>query len=151
MWPLALVLVVTLADGVLAQKKAEGAVAPYTISSVKVIPYDRASDSFSDEIPVENDGFLNELDTSLFVKVEISGAPGEIASEPRMARVTVREGAKRIVAHDTLIGILNEKGKYYAPVWVYGPLCDTVTIEVSIVGQAKPATVKRTIRFNCGE
>jgi hypothetical protein len=116
---------------------------------MKIIPYHRSSDTFADDIADSQDEHLNELDLSFLVKVEVSGKAGEYSD--RNVVITVREGSKLIVNTNTMVGIYNENGKYYVPAWIYGPLCSPITVEARLTGQRQPSTIRKTLKFQCGE
>jgi hypothetical protein len=107
------------------------------------------SDSFSEDIAGSNQERLNEIDLSYLVKVEVSGKAGEYSD--RQVQITVHEGKKLIVSNTMMVGIFNEAGKYYVPVWIYGPLCQPTTIQARLLGQKGAAPIKRTLKFQCGE
>jgi hypothetical protein len=132
------------------QKRGAAATSsPSKITGMKVIPYDRTSDTFSDDIADSKEERLNELDLSFLVKVEVSGKAGEFAGHN--VEVTVREGNKLLLSRVTMLGIFNEQGKHYVPVWIYGPLCSPTTIQATVQGQRPVSTLKKTLQFQCGE
>jgi hypothetical protein len=141
-----------LAIGSQAQTPSDEKPPPLKLVSMKIIPYNRSSDAFGEDISNEKEQFhLNELDLSLFVKVEVNGKPGSIDSTPKEVEITALEGKKRILSRTVLVGIMNEQGKYFAPAWIYGPICQPLTIEARIVGQAQPSVIKKRLVFQCGE
>jgi hypothetical protein len=142
-----LVIFGTAADG--QRRKAAAAASPAQLSKIKVIPYDRMQDTFSDEITDLESDHLNQIDNSYLVKIEVSGKAGDYSS--RLVVVTVREGNKLLLTRSTMVGILNDNGKYFIPVWIYGPLCSPTTIEARLTGQSKISTLKKKINFQCGE
>jgi hypothetical protein len=131
------------------RRRAAAANAPSEITGMKVIPYDRTSDTFSDDIADSSDERLNELDLSFLVKVEVSGKAGEYAD--RNVEVTVREGNKLILTRTTMVGIFNQNGKYFVPFWIYGPLCQPTVIQATLTGQRRPSTIRKKLNFQCGE
>lgn len=148
-WLTLLIMVVVCAAVAYGQGQGAAAGSPSTLTGMKILPYNRGSDSFADDIADSQEERLNEIDLSFLVKVEVSGKAGEYAG--RNVVVTVHEGKKLILTRDTMVGIFNENGKYYVPVWIYGPLCQPTTIEAKIVGQKEPSTIKKTLKFQCGE
>jgi hypothetical protein len=147
----ALFVLLTVSTAVSYGQK-RGAAAPSSpskITGIKIIPYDRTSDTFADDIANSKDERLNELDLSFLVKVEVSGKPGDFAG--RNVEITVREGNKLLLSRVTMLGIFNEQGKHYVPVWIYGPLCSPTTIQATVQGQRPISTIKRTLQFQCGE
>ena len=131
------------------QRRKPAAASPAQLSSIKVIPYDRMHDTFSDEITDLESDHLNQIDNSYLVKIEVTGKAGDFSS--RQVVVTVREGNKLLLTRNTLVGIFNTDGKYFVPVWIYGPLCSPTTIEARLTGPGKPSTLRKKINFFCGE
>jgi hypothetical protein len=148
-WCALLVLLIICAAGAYGQKRKAAASSPSKITGMKVIPYNRNDDTFSDDIADSKDERLNELDLSFLVKVEVSGKAGEYAD--RNVEVTVREGNKLLLSRVTMLGIFNEQGKYYVPVWIYGPLCQPTTIQATVQGQRPASTIRKILKFQCGE
>lgn len=149
-WCALIVLLVICGAGAYGQRrKAAAASSASKITGIKVIPYDRTSDTFSDDIADSKDERLNEIDLSFLVKVEVSGKAGDYAG--RNVEVTVREGNKLLLSRITMLGIFNQQGKYYVPVWIYGPLCQPTTIQATVQGQRPASTIKKTLQFQCGE
>ncbi|HKR02581.1 MAG TPA: hypothetical protein VJT09_18025 [Pyrinomonadaceae bacterium] len=147
-----LVLLAVCASAAYAQRRrgaASTAAPPSELTGMKVLPYDRGSDTFADDIADSTEERLNELDLSFLVKVEVTGKPGEYAS--RDVTVTVREGNKLILTRTTMVGIFNQSGKYYVPVWIYGPLCQPTTVQATLMGQRRPSTIRKRLSFQCGE
>jgi hypothetical protein len=149
-WCALIVLLVICGAGAYGQRRKAAAASPVSkITGIKVIPYNRNDDTFSDDIANSKDERLNELDLSFLVKVEVSGKAGEYAG--RNVEVTVREGNKLLLSRVTMLGIFNQQGKYYVPVWIYGPLCQPTTIQATVQGQRPASTIKKTLQFQCGE
>jgi hypothetical protein len=145
-----LVLFAICASAAYAQRRrAAAAGSPIELTAMKILPYDRGSDTFSDDISDSPEERLNELDLSFLVKVEVSGKSGEYAD--RNVTVTVREGNKLLLTRTTMLGIFNENGKYYVPVWIYGPLCQPTTVQATLSGQSRHSTIRKTLKFQCGE
>ena len=124
--------------------------AAYKLTNVKIVPFEGATGKFEDEIKLSSDkSFFNELSKSLMVVVKVSGKSGDYAN--RNLEVTVTEGKKSKLKQTTMVGILNEAGKFYVPVWLYAPMCGEVTISARITGQTTAARQTRKILFQCGE
>lgn len=124
--------------------------AAYKLTNVKIIPFEGANGKFEDEIKPNSDtSFFNELSKSLMIVVEVSGKAGNYAN--RSVEVTVTEGKKNKLRQTAMIGILNDAGKFYVPVWLYAPMCGEVTISARITGQTATAKQTRKILFQCGE
>ena len=150
-WSVLFVLLIICAAGASGQRRKAAAPvsSPAKITGIKVIPYNRNDDTFSDDIANSKEERLNELDLSFLVKIEVSGKAGDYAGHN--VEVTVREGGKLILSRVTMLGIFNEQGKYYVPVWIYGPLCQPTTIQATVQGQRLASSIKRTLQFQCGE
>ncbi|HEY2847526.1 MAG TPA: hypothetical protein VGI80_06890, partial [Pyrinomonadaceae bacterium] len=126
-------------------------VAPYKITGIKIRPFDEVTGKFEDELaPDSNGGYWNDLSKSVLALVEITGPKGEYVDKRRVS-IRVTEGRKLKLTHVGYPGVLGDDGKYYVPVWLYGSMCDTITITATITGQTKPSTMKRNIDFKCGE
>ncbi|HEX9931206.1 MAG TPA: hypothetical protein VGB02_21935 [Pyrinomonadaceae bacterium] len=124
--------------------------AAYKLTNVKIVPFEGVTGKFEDEIKSNSDKtFFNELSKSLMVIVEVSGKSDDYAN--RNLEVIVTEGKKSKLKQTTMIGILNEAGKFYVPVWLYAPMCGEVTINARIIGQIAAAKQTRKILFQCGE
>lgn len=132
------------------EARAQQTPAAYKLTSIKVVPFEGLSGKFEDEIKPNSDkSFFNELSKSLLVVVEISGKAGDYAN--REVEVAVTEGKKSKLKQTAMIGVLNDAGKFYVPVWLYAPMCGEVTISARITGQTAAAKQTRKISFQCGE
>ena len=141
-----LILVLVVTTSTFAQK-----VAPYKITAVRILPFNEISGKFEDELaPDGNGGYFNDLSKSILALVEISGPAGEYVDRRRVS-IHVTEGRKLKLAKIGYPGVLSETGKYYVPVWLYGSMCDKVTITATLTGQTKPSSMKRSLDFMCGE
>ena len=116
---------------------------------MKVIPYDGSSDTFEDNILTTDRALFNDLDTSLLVKVEVSGKAGEYSD--RSVEITARQGTKVILNRNAMVGIFNENGKYYVTAWINNPLCQDTIIQARLLGQRQPSVIRKTVGANCGE
>jgi hypothetical protein len=119
------------------------------LSGMKIIPYNGNLDTFGEDMAVSGAPLFNDLDTSLLVKVEVEGKAGDYSD--RNIEITVRQGKKLILTRNAMVGIYNERGKYYATAWIYGPICQDITIQARLLGQRQPSIIKKTIGANCGE
>jgi hypothetical protein len=146
-----LVLIIVCATVADAQRRRRGAPAssPSRLSDMKIIPYEGASDTFGDNIADTDHALFNDLDTSLLVKVEVSGKAGDYAD--RNVEITARQGNKVILSRTAMVGIFNENGKYYVTAWIYNPLCQDTTIQARLLGQRQPSIIRKRIGANCGE
>lgn len=146
-------MIVTIAasSAVFAQKPKK---APdYEIALIKVNAFNEAAGELSDANPEggEVKSFFNDLSTSLFVWVAVSGEAGSFEAG-RMVSVTVMEGKKiKMTRNNVQIGLIGDKGVYLVPVYVYGPLCSEVKITAKITGQKKAPSKTVKIPFQCGE
>ena len=125
----------------------------YSIGLIKVNAFDEAAGDLSDANPEggEVKSFFNDLSTSLFVWVAISGEAGSFEAG-RMVSVTVWEGKKiKTTRNNVQIGLIGDKGVYFLPVYVYGPLCSEVKITAKITGQKTASSKTVKIPFECGE
>ena len=124
---------------------------PYLITGIQVIPFQESTGEFATPMADDDLGsFFNDLSTSLLVKIEISGPAAEFFPKRNVA-ITVMEGKKVKLAKTAYPGVFNENGKFYVPVWLYGSMCDRITIKASITGQTKKSSKTRTVQFMCGE
>ncbi|MFN2501054.1 MAG: hypothetical protein ABR530_03465 [Pyrinomonadaceae bacterium] len=129
-----------------AQKPAD-----YKITQIKILPFIESRGVFEDEITAADPrSFFNDLDTSLFVTVAISGPPGEFVVG-RKVRINVTEGKRIKFSKTEQVGLIGEGGKYHVPVYLYGSMCDTVTITASLLGQKTASKMTRKVEFQCGE
>lgn len=144
-------LIVFSAANAAAQTKKT--VPAYKLTAMKITPYDGMTGKFEEEIKMLGDerSFFNDLDTSLIIEIEVSGITDSENYPARQLEVTVTEGKKVKSKTTGMIGILNENGKYYAPVFLARPMCDEIKITARIIGQKTPATITRKISFQCGE
>lgn len=122
---------------------------PSRLSEMKVIPYDGGSDTFEENIVGTDRALFNDLDTSLLVKVEVSGKAGEYSD--RSVEITARQGNKVVLNRTAMVGIFNENGKYYVTAWINNPICQSTVIQARLLGQRQPSVIKKTIGANCGE
>lgn len=119
------------------------------LTAMKIIPYSEPSDTFEDDIADSDRALFNDLHLSFLVKIEVTGKAGEYSN--RSVQISVRQGRKQILSRTAMVGIYNEAGKYFVPVWLYGPICQETTIQATLTGQRQPSTLKKTIGANCGE
>lgn len=144
-----LVLTMLFAIGTFAQKLP--AAAPYSITAVNVTKFDKMSGEFGERMKADDAGnFLNELDLTFFVSVEVSGKDGDYAPGRRV-QVTVTEGKRAARLTTVDIGVINQQGKYFVPVFLAGPFCSEVKISAKILGQKKQSSMTRKLVFDCGE
>ena len=123
---------------------------PYQLTEIKVVPFSQTTNSFRAAIKKDFSGW-NSLNISLLVTVEVSGNGGTYASH-RNVEIVAYEGRHVITRRVGSIGVLDEStGKYYVPLWLYGPFCQPVTIKARLTGQRQTSTLKRIVDFACGE
>jgi len=126
-------------------------VAPYSITGISVQPFNESTGEFETVLADDDLGsFFNDLSASLLVKIEITGPAGEFAAKRNVA-ITVTEGKKVKLTKIAYPGVINENGKFYIPVWLYGSMCDKITIKANITGQTKKSSKSRVVQFMCGE
>jgi hypothetical protein len=135
--------------GSIAMGQKTKPIAPYTITDIKVMPFDEITGKFRDPVEPEQ-WFGNDLSMSLLATIEISGPAGEFAPSRRVS-IRVTEGKKAKLTRIGYPGVMSETGKYYVPVWLYGSMCDIVKITATMTGQTKKSTKTRTVNFHCGE
>jgi hypothetical protein len=131
------------------RRGAKTSASPSRLSGMKIIPYNRMTDTFEDDIADSKEGHLNEIDLSYLVKVEVSGKAGEYSD--RSVEITVREGNKLTLTRNTMVGIFNENGKYFVPVWIYMSPCSPTVIQATLIGQRPASTIRKRLLFQCGE
>jgi hypothetical protein len=144
---MALALLVLVVVGAAFPQK----IAPYKITAIRIMPFDEVTGKFENELaPDERGGYFNDLSRSILALIEVTGPAGEFASR-RNVSIRVTEGRKLKLSRMGAPGVLGENGKYYVPVWLYGSMCDRVTITARVTGQTTPSSMKRTLDFMCGE
>ena len=149
---LALLILVTVCTTATYAQRRRGAVPagpPARLSEMKVIPYNGSDDTFGDNIAGEGNSLFNDLDTSLLVKVEVTGKAGEFSD--RNVEITARQGGKVVLTRNAMVGIYNSNGKYYVTAWINNPVCQDTIIQARLLGQRQPSVIKKTIGANCGE
>lgn len=142
---------IAASSAVFGQKPKKAA--DYEIGLIQVNAFDASTGDMSDAIPenAEPKSFFNDLSTSLFVWVAISGEAGSFEAG-RMVSVTVWEGKKiKMTRNNVQVGLIGDKGVYFMPVFVYGPLCSEVKIAAKITGQKTASSKTVKIPFQCGE
>ena len=119
---------------------------------MNIVPYKHSAGSFLPEIKNDREYWgLNELDLSLFVTIEVSGRKGSY-SPKRKVEITVYKGGRLFQKRVGDLGVLDEAtGKYFVPLWLYGPFCQKITIKARLLGQPQASTLQRTLSFDCGE
>lgn len=119
---------------------------------MNIAPYKQSAGSFLPEIKNDREYWsLNELDLSLFVTIEVSGLKGSY-SPKRKVEITAYRGGRLFQKRVADLGVLDDKtGKYFVPLWLYGPFCQKITIKARLLGQAKASALQRTLSFDCGE
>jgi hypothetical protein len=96
--------------------------------------------------------------SSVLVTVEVAGEP-EAQPERRLeftARylplgIRRREVVVRKIVTISIPTKLNEKDNFHAGFWLYNVGCDPVRLTARIIGPRETSTMKRVIRFDCGE
>lgn len=144
---LAILLLPVLASAVHPQKKKPAA--PFKITDIKVVRFDEITGAVGETVTPDQ-WFGNDLSMSLLATVELSGPAAEFM-ENRRVQIRVTEGKKVLSTRTAFPGVFSETGKYYIPVFIYGPLCDVVKITATVTGQTTKATKSRNVNFHCGE
>lgn len=145
------VLLITVVSlSVQAQTQPEPAA--YKLTAMNIVPYKQSAGSFLPEIKNDREYWgLNQLDLSLFATVEVSGRKGSY-SPKRKVEITTYKGGRLFQKRVADLGVLDEgTGKYFVPLWLYGPFCEKITIKARLLGQAQASTLQRTLSFDCGE
>lgn len=124
----------------------------YQLTAMKVVPFSQRTNLFLDEIKKDRDfSAWNELNLSLFVTVQVTGRAGSYSSK-RKVEITAYDDRHVILKRVSDLGVLDEDtGKYYIPVWLYGPFCREVTIKARLLGQSQGSSLQRNLDFQCGE
>ena len=149
-WLTLLILLTICTTAAYAQRRRRGTTGPPArLTAMTIIPYNGNSDTFSDNIADTDAALFNDLDTSLLVKVEVSGKAGEFSN--RDVEITARQGNKLILTRNAMVGIYNESGKYFVTAWIYNPLCQDTTIQARLLGQRQPSVIRKKVGANCGE
>lgn len=124
----------------------------YKLTAMNIVPYKHSAGSFLPEIKNDREYWgLNELDLSLFVTIEVSGRKGSY-SPKRKVEITAYRAGRVFQKRVADLGVLDEdKGKYFVPLWLYGPFCQKITIKARLLGQPQSSALQRTLSFDCGE
>src|SRR6266851_4357398 len=119
---------------------------PYQLTAMKVVPFSQRTSLFLAEIKKDSDfSGWNDLNLSLFVTIQVTGRAGSYSSK-RKVEITAYENGRLILKRLSKLGVLDEDtGKYYIPVWLYGPFCRKVTIKARLIGQPQSSSLQRTI------
>jgi hypothetical protein len=84
---------------------------PYSISAIKITTFDHDNNTFGGELAADDKGnFLNALDTSLFISVEVSGQKGSYEGD-RKVEITAYSGKKLKSKVLGTLGVLSEAGR----------------------------------------
>ena len=144
---------------------------PHKIASMKAQLFYEDKGTFSPEDAAEDDHgppyhppkFWNgplhyeNRSTSVLVVVEVSGEGNSEARLEFIARyVPLTRSSKEIVVRRVVpVDIsLNAGGKadpHFVGFWLYETGCHTVKLSARILGQRRTATVRKVIKFGCGE
>ena len=145
-----LLLVVLVSSCLHAQTVPEPSA--YKLTAMNIVPYKQSAGSFLPEIKNDREYWsLNQLDLSLFVTIEVSGRKGSY-SPKRKVEITAYKAGRLFQNRVADLGLLDdETGKYFVPLWLYGPFCQKITIKARLLGQPQPSALQRTLSFDCGE
>jgi hypothetical protein len=93
--------------------------------------------------------------SSVLVTVEVTSAEsykhGRSQIEFTASYVPLDRASGAIIVRRRAAISINENGKYIAGFWLYQTGCHPVKLSARIVGQSRSTTVRRAIRFGCGE
>jgi hypothetical protein len=93
--------------------------------------------------------------SSVLVTVEVTGEysyhrrPPQIEFTAKYVPIYRNSGA--IIVRKRAAITINANGKYIAGFWLYQTGCHPVKLSARIVGLSEGSTVRRVIRFGCGE
>jgi len=62
-----------------------------------------------------------------------------------------RTARQQTVKRISEVNIMSEKGKFYAPFWLYDTGCSFVRLTARLLGQGPVSIINKTIKFECGE
>src|SRR5260370_37139083 len=115
---------------------------------MKVVALRQRTSLFLGEIKKDSDlSAWNELNLSLFVTIQVTGPAGSYSSK-RKVEITACENRRVILKRLSELGVLNEDtGKYYIPVWLYGPFCRKVTIKDRLIAQPQLSSLHSVLDF----
>ena len=138
----ALVLLISISSLLPAQTRLPEP-PPYQLTAMKVVPFSQRTSLFLAEIKKDSDfSGWNDLNLSLFVTIQVTGRAGSYSSK-RKVEITAYENGRVILKRLSELGVLDEDtGKYYIPVWLYGPFAER--------SQSKPGFLhsRRLHRYN---
>ena len=142
----------------------------FNVVALKAMLFYEDKGTFSEDVTDEDNGnyyppklwntpiHYENRSSSVLVTVEVAGDP-EAQPERKLeliARyVPLGKGTREIVVRKVVsISIptkLNEKDSFHAGFWLYDTGCDPVRLRARIIGARETSTMKRVIKFDCGE
>lgn len=155
-----------VAASVFSLSSVASAQAPaFKISGIKAMLYYEQTGTFSKDILADpnislwntiiGEGSSGGASSATLVMVEVSGKGGAYETTRKVELTATFAGtgrnARAPVKRTSEIGIISEKGKFYVPLWLYDTGCSHVTISARILGQRQASSMKKTIKFECGE
>lgn len=134
---------------------------PYKITAVKAMLFYNERGTFSRDILADppfalwnttiGEGDAESPSRSTLVLVEVTGKPNENEPPPaRKVEFTATAGGKVLVKRTYDIS-LGERGKFYAPFWIYEAGCEHIKVTARVLGQTQAPAVSKTLPFECGE
>lgn len=153
--------------GVSAQQQPR--VADYKITSLKAMLFYDNKGTFSPDVAQpEGEPFLvpsilwntpiegasrEGASTQVLVTVGVSGEyfAGSMRKVELTARYKPLEAKREIVVRRVVEIRIGESGNYVAGFWLDQAGCNPVKLSARIVGQRQPSTMRRIIKFGCGE
>ena len=140
--------------------------APYKISAMRAMLFYDKTGTFSKDILADpnialwntiiGEGDSGGASSQTMVVVELSGRPEDYAPTRKIefSATYVGRGAaarQNNVRRTADTGIFGQDGKFYAAFWLYDTGCTPVKLTARVTGQARPASLSKTINFRCGE
>lgn len=138
----------------------------FKITAIKAMLYFEQTGTFSKDVLANPDfAFWNTIigegdagspSSSTLVLVEVTGEVGAYEASRKIEFTATYKPNGRIAREQTIkriseVNIMSEKGKFYAPFWLYETGCNPVRLTARIVGQGQASLIKNAIRFKCGE
>jgi hypothetical protein len=146
----------------------------FKIVTMKAMLFYEDKGTFSEDVTDEDNGnyyppklwntpiHYENRSSSVLVTVAVTGDP-DAQPERKLELIAryvplgqgTREGTREIVVRKIVsISIptkLKEKDSFHAGFWLYDTGCDPVRLRARIIGPRETSTMKRVIKFDCGE
>lgn len=139
---------------------AQTKVAP-KITAIRAQLFYDASGTFSDDIflnkelalwnTIIGEGSAGEPSTATFVSVVVSSR--NVPLNTLKVEITATGNKNRLIQKKLLdVDLYDERGKVFAPFWLYDTGCEEIKISARLIGKGAPTTViSKKIPFACGE